>query len=253
MKKSMQPDASAIQSRIASIPHWYHQIEVAPGITTPGTHASALGLSDLDEIGLPRDRAGKRVLDIGARDGYFSFACERRGAEVVAMDYAAPEVTGFSVASDLLHSQVEYRIENVYNLDPSRHGAFDIVLFLGVLYHLRNPLLALDRIRAVLRTNGLLLVETQLSTELNILWSKRPVWQFLPGDSFAGDHTNTWAPNLIGLQAAIEECEFRVVTSKRRKSRGYVAARAVENDTQAYYRRLDSATDLWGKPSSSAS
>ena len=70
-----------VRERIAAVPHWYHQIEVRPGIVTPGINDSAGTLAQLD---LPQDCTGLRALDIGARDGFFSFELERRGAQVVA-------------------------------------------------------------------------------------------------------------------------------------------------------------------------
>ncbi len=127
---------------IASVPHWYHRIEVAPGSSRPGrTTLHALSL-----LPLPPDMAGMRVLDIGARDGFFSFEMERRGASVTALDYMPADQTGFEVAGRLLGLEDGVRWRTSVDLDPRRHGCFDLVLFLGVLYHLRNPLLALDRI-----------------------------------------------------------------------------------------------------------
>ena len=85
-----------IQKLIETVPVWFHKIEVAPGIFTPGVQDS-IGL--LGHIKLPEDLTGKRVLDIGARDGLYSFECEKRGAkEVIALDYTTPDSTGFNVA-----------------------------------------------------------------------------------------------------------------------------------------------------------
>ena len=148
-----------IRERIASVAHWYHQIEIRPGITTPGINNSAHTLRQLD---LAARYDGLRVLDIGARDGYFSFELERRGAEVVAVDYMDPAETGFPVARELLGSSVDFHVGNIYDLTPERHGTFDLVLFLGLLYHLRDPLLALDRIWDVCNPDAVLMLETQL-------------------------------------------------------------------------------------------
>ena len=93
-----------------------------------------------------------RVLDIGARDGFFSFELERRGADVVAIDYIDPgrdRLPGRARAARARRSTTV--VDNVYRLSRERHGEFDIVLFLGVLYHLRDPLLALDRLWDVLQ------------------------------------------------------------------------------------------------------
>lgn len=100
----------------------------------------------VDAMDLPPDLTGCRVLDIGAWDGYMSFEVERKGATVVALDLSPADHFGFAVAKELLCSQVKYVQGNVYDLDEYALGKFDIVLFCGVLYHLRHPLLALDKI-----------------------------------------------------------------------------------------------------------
>ena len=107
-----------------------------------------------------------RVLDIGARDGFFTFEAERAAArEVVALDNESPHNTGFAIAAELLGSKATYVTENVYSLNPERYGRFDLVLFLGVIYHLRHPLLALDRIHDVCSPEALLLLETHMIDE----------------------------------------------------------------------------------------
>ncbi|MEP6811127.1 MAG: hypothetical protein ABI992_12855, partial [Chthoniobacterales bacterium] len=82
----------AIEDKLASVPHWYHRIEVAPGIVTPGINDTPayFGLFQF-----PVDCTGLRVLDLGTRDGYFAFEFERRGAEVLAIDYFPAHRTGF--------------------------------------------------------------------------------------------------------------------------------------------------------------
>ena len=104
--------------------------------------------------------SGKRALDIGCYEGFFSFAMERRGAEVVATDLWAYGSNGFKLCKELLGSNVEYRQASVYDLNPETFGYFDVVLFAGVLYHLRHPLLALDRVRSVCAETAF--IETQV-------------------------------------------------------------------------------------------
>src|SRR3954469_21042627 len=86
-----------IRARIDTVPHWYHQIEIRPGVVTPGINDSS---ETLQLLSLPDDATGTRVLDIGVRDGYFSFELERRGAEVLAIDYLEPSETGFPIAKE---------------------------------------------------------------------------------------------------------------------------------------------------------
>jgi tRNA (mo5U34)-methyltransferase len=241
-------DRETIRARMQQVRHWYHRIALAPGLLTPGTHASQEGLAQMDRLGLPEDASGLRVLDIGCRDGFFAFEMERRGAaEVVGIDYAAPEVTGFSVAAEILGSAVTYRVENVYDLSLERHGSFDLVLFLGVIYHLRNPLLALDRIREVIRPGGLLFVESYLTRHPALENLDQPAWEFYPGDSLAGDATNKWGPNLSGLKAVVVEAQFEINNAFRAEGRGYVSARAGGDGRRAYFRALDASAGLLGR------
>ena len=241
-------DHAEIERRIASVPHWYHRIEVAPGVVTPGGHDSPAALA-LTPI--PEDMSGMRVLDIGARDGFWSFEMERRGADVTALDYVAPEVTGFAVARDLLGSKVEYRVENVYGLDPARHGTFDLVLFLGVLYHLRNPMLALDRIWDVCR--GDLILESHVIDEAVLVpdGSLQPLadlapglvgglfMQFYPGRALLGDPTNAWAPTQACLVAMVQEAVFDVWHDARHGSRGIIGATRSDDEDRVRWRDSD--------------
>ncbi|HYF61435.1 MAG TPA: methyltransferase domain-containing protein [Herpetosiphonaceae bacterium] len=221
-----------LRARINSVPHWYHQIEVAPGVVTPGINRSSEVLRRLD---LPADCRGLRALDIGARDGFFSFELERRGAEVLAIECVPPEQTGFLVASELLGSAVRYEVLDVYDLDPRRHGTFDLVLFLGVIYHLRHPLLAIDRIRAVARDR--LWLESHVIDQgfLNLAdgqvsplaaaaprLAHNPVMQFYPGGALNGDTSNWWGPNMACLESMLESAGFVVDRAELYHDRGIV-------------------------------
>jgi tRNA (mo5U34)-methyltransferase len=207
---------------------------------------SSAVLRNLEALGLPDDCSGLRVLDIGCRDGFFSFAMEARGADVTGVDYAPSSVTGFEVAATILDSKVEYVVENVYDLDPEKYDRFDVVLFLGVLYHLRNPLLALDRIRQMLNPGGLLFVECQLSTDERVNSLDIPIWQFYPRATLNNDETNKWAPNLLGLGLVVEEAEFTVQDSIAHGSRGYVKAMVAKDGRQEYFRQLDTSKGIFG-------
>lgn len=239
--------------QVAAHGRWFHEIEVAPGVVTPGEDSNRLKLPILDELGLPRDARGLRALDVGCSDGYFSFELERRGAEVVAVDFVPETATGFALAKRLLASRVEYRADNVYALDAGRYGTFDVVLLLGVLYHLRKPLAALDAVRGVLRPGGLLFVATLLIDDYVLLPDGRsvrladlhpalpaiPLWQAYPRDSLNGDFTNCFAPNRRALECALEEARFEVEAFRQLEMGGYARARAVEDETLDRYRRLD--------------
>jgi tRNA (mo5U34)-methyltransferase len=243
----MAEDVETVRARVARHPAWYHRIELLPGVVTPGAHDSQAALGILDRLGLPAVCTGLRALDIGCRDGFFAFELERRGATVLAVDYAEPTVTGFSIAAEALGSRVEYRVGNVYDLSAERDGLFELVLFLGVLYHLRNPLLALDRVRSMTAPGAMVLVETQVCMEPGVADADLALWQFFPRDSFRGDATNKWAPNLKGLTGVLEECQFEVLEVATENDRAAVRARPVYDKRLDYYRRLDSGTRIWGR------
>src|SRR3954466_9936846 len=153
--------AGDLASRAAEL-RWYHTIDLGAGVVTKGIDDTPVRLARLN---LPSSFAGLSVLDIGAWDGFFSFEAERRGAaRVVAADYYSWHGTGwgskagFELARTALQSKVADIDIDVMDLSPERVGTFDVVLFLGVLYHLRHPLLALERVASV--TRKLLILET---------------------------------------------------------------------------------------------
>ncbi len=249
----MIADRAEVERLIAEHGRWWHEIELAPGIVTPGDDSYRMKLPILDALGLPHDLRGKRALDIGCSDGYFSFELETRGAEVVAIDFVPETYTGFATVRKILGSRVDYRMDNVYNLTPESYGRFDVVLFLGVLYHLRKPLAALDAIRSVMPEGGQLFVGTMLIDEyfllpdgstttldaVNPLLKDVPLWQAYPGDTLNGDFTNCFAPNRRALEAALEEAQFRVDDVRIISMGGYARAMAVSDSRVEKYQRLD--------------
>jgi tRNA (mo5U34)-methyltransferase len=247
-------DESEIRRLVREHGRWWHEIELWPGIVTPGDDSNRSKLPILDGLGLQADMRGLRALDIGCSDGYFSFEMERRGAAVVAIDFVPETYTGFAVARRVLGSSAEYRMDNVYNLAPETYGSFDIVLFMGVLYHLRKPLAALDAIRSVMKPGAKLFVGTMMIDEyvllpdgtvttleaLNPILKRVPLWQAYPGDSLNGDFTNCFAPNHRALVAALEEAQLKVEASSTVSMGGYARAVAVADERAGKYQRLDS-------------
>lgn len=149
--------ADWVRARVQAQPYWFHKIELAPGFVTPGW--SDPGTEKLPHFGLPEDMSGMRVLDVGCAEGFFSFEAERRGArEVVAIDSYPSSIERFTLCRDALGSRATAYLCNVYDLQPKSFGTFDLVMFFGVLYHLRHPLLALERLRSV--CGGSLLMQT---------------------------------------------------------------------------------------------
>ena len=177
---------------------------------TPGVDRSSDRLATL---GLPHDLRGKTVLDVGAWDGFFSFEAERRGAaRVLATDSYCwggegwGTKAGFDLARVALGSQVENKEIDVLDLSPASVGMFDVVLFLGVLYHLRNPLLGLERVASV--TRELLVVETAV----DLVWLRQPAIAFYPGKGLNDDPTNWWGPNHSAVEAMLRDVGFGYVS-----------------------------------------
>jgi tRNA (mo5U34)-methyltransferase len=242
-----QLDETELRRRIALVPNWYHQIEVRPGLVTPGINNTA---DVLPLLALPADCSGLRVLDIGARDGYFSFEAERRGAEVLAVDYLPDTATGFRVAAGMLGSRVEFRQENIYNLHPDKVGQFDIVLCLGLLYHLPDPMQALGILRALSRQqlcletyvidNALRLPDGSFlaMAEVAPVLAQLPLMQFYAGDSLNGDPTNYWGQNVECLRQMLVEANFIVDNHVLNHDRVVMNCR-INNDEQLdYFNRI---------------
>jgi tRNA (mo5U34)-methyltransferase len=199
-------------------------MDLPGGVRTEGVSHPTRRLA---RLGLPDELSGLTVLDVGAWDGFFSFECERRGAaRVVAADSFAWDgrnwstKAGFELARQALGSNVEDVEIEVMDLSPERVGEFDLVLFLGVLYHLRRPLAALERVASV--TGRQLIVETHVDA----LWTRRPVLCFYPGATLDDDPTNWWGPNPEAVCALLKTAGFREARVLTRDSWPYRAARA---------------------------
>jgi tRNA (mo5U34)-methyltransferase len=156
-----KPEKNAIQKRLEKEGpvKWYHSVEAVPGsgLYTPGQLKPVNYKKRLKELGVdPGWLKGKRVIDIGAYTGAFAFFLEECGADVLATDVQHPEATGFQLLHELRDSKVEFRLGSVYDLHPDDFGYFDLVSFFGVFYHLKHPILALERINSVCKEGSIL-------------------------------------------------------------------------------------------------
>lgn len=188
---------------------WFHTINLGNGIITKGLDKSQ---KKLEMIKIPRDLKGKTVLDIGAWDGFFSFAAEKRGAKtVLATDDFCwngegwGTKDGFNLVRKITQSKVKDKEVGVMDLSPKKVGTFDLVLFLGVLYHMRHPLLALEKVASV--TKDQLILETFV----NITFSKKPLIEFYPNAELDGDSTNWSGPNEEAVVAMLKTVGFKKI------------------------------------------
>ncbi len=194
-----------LRAAVQSIP-WAHRIDLGNGIVTPGEWDTTEGLRRLR---MPEDLAGRTVLDVGCWDGFYSFEAERRGAKrVLATDsfvWRSGRKQGFLLAREALGSRVEDQEIDVLDLSPEQVGTFDVVLFLGVLYHMRHPMLALERVASV--TGRLLIVETVI----DLLWVPAKALAFYPGSELGEDPTNWFGPTPAALEAMLRAVGFKHV------------------------------------------
>jgi tRNA (mo5U34)-methyltransferase len=179
---------------------WWHSFELPDGSIIEGVNDLAAQKRRLDQYPIPQDLRGKRVLDIGAWDGWFSFEMERRGAEVLAIDRW--ENPRFYEIRRLLGSRVDYREMDVYELQPDKVGTFDIVLFLGVLYHVKHPLLALERVCSVAK--DMAIVESFVLHEPG----ERKLLEFFEYDELGGQFDNWFGPTVTTLAALCRTAGF---------------------------------------------
>ena len=183
----MSVTVDEIRSRIAGM-LWFQSIDLGHGVVTPGVWGppNPYILAAFDTIQW-RDA---RVLDVGSLDGAWSFEAERRGAiEVYATDHARQPT--LETARDIRGSRVQYFPDlNVYDVNQRfRAGYFDIVIFAGVYYHLKDPLRAFALLRQVLKPTGMIIVEGPV-------WLADFVWaSFHYRDVFNNDKSNWWIPD----------------------------------------------------------
>jgi tRNA (mo5U34)-methyltransferase len=189
---------------------WWHSFELPDGRIVRGVNEISSLRGRLAEFPIPQDLSGLRALDIGCWDGWFSFELERRGAEVVAIDvWDNPR---FREMHAIYNSRVDYRQMDVYELSPATVGTFDIVLFLGVLYHLKHPLLGLEKVCSV--TTGLAAVDSFILRD-NFDLNAQPMLNFYENDEFEGQTDNWVAPNLACLAAMCRTAGFARVELRK--------------------------------------
>lgn len=192
---------------------WHHSINLGDGVVTPGIKSRYILRREADAAFGPLVAAGRSLIDIGAWNGYFTVEAKRRGfAPILAVDqytWAHHELRGretFDLVMSRLGIEVETRVLDVAEISAEAVGCWDVVLFLGVFYHLLDPIAALQRLAEI--TGEVLVVETHLAlAELS-----RPAMLFYPADELDGDPTNWWSPNRAAMEALLKTVGFaRVV------------------------------------------
>jgi tRNA (mo5U34)-methyltransferase len=229
IQETASRDPEAARQAIADQRHWYHTMDVAPGVETPGWFDLR---PIVDRMPWP-DVTGKRCLDVGPYDGFLAFELERRGAsEVVAADISDPgewdwavllrekglaTVTrtagaepgaGFRIARQLLASAVERLEVNVYDLSPERLGTFDVVTCGSLMLHLKDPVRAIEAIRSVCRER--FLSAEAIDPALTLLCGRRPL-----ATQRGGHRGQWWIPNPAGHRRLLESGGFAIEQQTR--------------------------------------
>jgi tRNA (mo5U34)-methyltransferase len=194
---------------------WFHSIDFGNGVVAKGKTKSLKVIADESDVIFKHGVAGKSVMDIGAWDGAYTFESLRRGAkDILAVDSFiwAGHLKGygkrtFDFANEALGADIPSRLGDIHHMTPRDFGIHDVVLFMGVLYHLKHPLYALERLADLTRDYAV--IETATSRTHNP--DSVPLMQFIPDASLGGDSTNWCLPNTACVEAWLRSAGFKRV------------------------------------------
>jgi tRNA (mo5U34)-methyltransferase len=224
MNDSLSQDQ--IRRRVAELGQWFHNLDLG-GVKTAPDHF----LGDYPEVkwqrfasAIPDDLTGKSVLDVGCNAGFYSIQMKRRGADrVVGIDMDEKYLDQARFAAKVSGAEIEFRNLSVYRVGEL-HEKFDLVLFMGVLYHLRHPLLALDLLHEHV-VGDLLVAQSMLrgSSDSIEVPPDFPFWQselfekeefprmYFIEKRYANDPTNWWIPNRACFEAMLRSAGFEIL------------------------------------------
>jgi tRNA (mo5U34)-methyltransferase len=219
-------ERDALQAQVDALAPWFHNVHLPHGVrTAPDQPYGDFPAFKWREIGsaVPADLSGWRVLDVGCNSGFYSVELARRGARVTAIDIDPHYLRQARWVAEVLglEDAIEFRQMPVYQL-AHLHETFDLVWFMGVLYHLRHPLLALDILRR--RTGRLMVMQTmtmpglaRAGTPADLSMAERerlrsddwPKMAFIE-HRVENDPTNWWAPDRATVEAMLRSAGFRI-------------------------------------------
>jgi tRNA (mo5U34)-methyltransferase len=225
--KTSSGSSEAIRERVRELGDWFHNLNLR-GVQTAPNHF----LGDYPEIkwrnfanAIPADLSGKSVLDIGCNAGFYSIEMKRRGAErVLGLDFDDTYLAQARFAAEMCETEIEFRKMSVYDIGSLRE-TFDLVLFMGVFYHLRHPLLALDLIHEHVARDLLVFQSMQRGSEdIEPVADDYHFWQtqiferrgfpqmYFIEKKYSGDPTNWWIPNRACAEAMLRSSGFEILT-----------------------------------------
>ncbi|MBI2755660.1 MAG: TIGR04290 family methyltransferase [Chloroflexi bacterium] len=235
---STEPHGSAtpgVASQIHALGPWFHNLDLRAEDGTLVQTAPNHFLGDFPSSfwhffrdAIPQDLTGWSVLDIGCNGGFYSFEMKRRGAtRVLGVDHDARYLRQAEFARANLgytEREVEFRQVEAYEIDRLLPERFDLVIFMGVLYHLKHPLFALEKVASLVKEDGLMLFQTmERGSGESRAWeedypiSEREVFfddafprMYFVEHRYAGDPTNWWIPNPAATQAMLRTVGMQV-------------------------------------------
>jgi tRNA (mo5U34)-methyltransferase len=232
-----------IQERITALGPWFHNIELNGVFTAPdhflGNYPYVKWKRFAEAI--PADLTGKTVLDIGCNGGFSSIEMKRRGADrVLGVDFDEGYLAQARFAAEIAGLDIEFRELSVYDVGALQEK-FDVVIFMGVLYHLRHPLLALDLIREHVAKDLLVFQSMQRgSTEVGMVEENYPFWNYdlfnepdfpklhFIEHRYADDPTNWFVPNRAAAEAMLRSSGFEIIAHP--EAEVYVCRTAPQRD-----------------------
>lgn len=220
----MTADTTTIQQRVRALGPWFHDLDLQ-GVRTAPDHPLGNFLQELwstVSAAFPEDMTGKTVLDVGCNAGFYTFRMAERGAEVVGIDHDSRYLAQARFAAEVLGHDVELHRMEAYDV-TALGRSFDYVIFMGVLYHLRHPLLALDRLAPLVRERmvfqslvrgpewkgGAIAKDYPISERRLFEEPGFPAMYFVE-HRYAGDPTNWWIANEAGLQAMLRSAGLEI-------------------------------------------
>ena len=222
----LEPNTASIERRIRELGDWFHNLDLHGVQTAPGHFLGDYPRCKFERFAhaIPADLTGKTVLDIGCNGGFYSLEMKRRGAErVLGIDFDERYLAQAQFAARTLGADIEFRKMSVYDLKHLGEK-FDVVIFMGVLYHLRHPLLALDMIHEHVARDLFIFQSMQRGSEEAapveedyLFWqtdiferSDFPRMYFIE-KKYAGDPTNWWIPNRACTEAMLRSSGFEIL------------------------------------------
>jgi tRNA (mo5U34)-methyltransferase len=234
-----------IADEIRRLGKWFHNMDLCGVRTAPDHFLGDYPNVKFQSFGhaLPADLTGKSVLDIGCNAGFYSMEMKRRGASrVLGIDSDERYLDQARFAAEVMGADIEFRNLSVYEVAYLREK-FDLVIFMGVLYHLRHPLLALDLLHEHVVGDLLLFQSMQRgSNEVEPVKADYDFWDTdifeKPGfpqmyfieHRYSQDPTNWWIPNRAGMEAMLRSAGFEIAANPEKEV--YICRRAAITDGQ---------------------